>query len=463
MSLSEAPLMVVLGAAESGVGAAILAQQKGYRVWVSDNGTIAPRYQQLLDHYQIPYEQGQHTAHYLLTAHEVVKSPGIPEKAAIVQQLRHAQIPILSEVAFAARYITVPIIAITGTNGKTTTTALAHHLLQHAGIRAAVAGNIGDSLALHVATTQNPPECYVVEVSSFQLDDNDTFRPHIAVITNITPDHLDRYQYQMERYIAAKCRITQHQTATDYLIYNADDPHTANALQQLSSTLHAQLLPFSPLPHTTAAIHYHAQQGLMYISSPRLPTQHIRRADLALHGQHNTANALCACTIAHLMGLLEQQISAGLASFAALEHRLEPVATIEGVLYINDSKATNTDSTWYALDAMTQPTVWIAGGTDKGNDYSVLLPLVERSVKAIVCMCVDASKIIAAYQHLGIPITQCQSAQTAVAQAHQLAQPSDVVLLSPACASFDLFKNYEDRGRQFKQAVQHLADALIAR
>lgn len=445
--------LTILGAAESGVGAAILGKLKGYDVFVSDKALIAPAYKQLLEQYDIPFEEGTHTEARILAANEVVKSPGIPEKAAIITQIRAAGIPILSEIEFGSRYTSAKIIAITGTNGKTTTTSLTYHVLEQAGIKVALAGNIGYSFALHIAT-QPPPDYYVLEVSSFQLDDTPTFSPHIAILTNITPDHLDRYNYSFERYVDAKFKITAHQTANDYFIYGADDAVIRAYLIENRANIVAHRMPFAinnPLSGSYATI----EKGNIVVEDKAVEVI-ISLSALSIKGKHNTYNALCACAVAHLLGVAANTIANGLSTFQPIEHRLEPVAIINQISFINDSKATNIDSAWYALDAMTEPTVWIAGGTDKGNDYSTLLDLVSQKVKAIVCLCVDDSKIKAAYQHLSIPIVYAPSAQQAVDAAYSLALPNDVVLLSPACASFDLFKNYEDRGRQFKQAVANL-------
>ena len=443
-----------MGAAESGVGAAILGKLKGYDVFVSDKAPIAPAYKQMLEQHQIAFEEGTHTESIILTANEVVKSPGIPEKAPIIAQIRAANIPIVSEIEFGSRYTSAKIIAITGTNGKTTTTSLTYHVLEQAGLKVALAGNIGYSLALHIAT-QPSPDYYVVEVSSFQLDDTPTFCPHIAVLTNITPDHLDRYNYSFEQYVVAKFKITAHQSAQNYFIYGADDAIIRAYLLEHNATIAAHKLPFA-INNTLSGSHATLEKGNMIIKSNIGEKAVIPLSALPIKGKHNTYNALCACAVAHLLGVSASQIEQGLSTFQAIEHRLEPVAVINNISFINDSKATNIDSTWYALDAMTEPTVWIAGGTDKGNDYSTLLDLVTQKVKAIVCMCVDDSKIKAAYQHLRIPIVYAPSAKQAVQAAYGLAHPNDVVLLSPACASFDLFKNYEDRGRQFKQAVLEL-------
>lgn len=445
--------MVILGGAESGIGAALLGKRNGLDVFVSDMGTIAPNYKTRLQAENIAFEENGHTLSLILEASEVVKSPGIPEKAAIIQQIRAANIPIISEIEFAARFTNATLIAITGSNGKTTTTALTYHLLKEAGFKVAVAGNIGNSFAMELATGIQF-DYYVLEISSFQLDDIALFKPHIAVITNITPDHLDRYNYSIDQYAKAKLRITQNQQADDYLIYGADSPELTKHLEQYA--IKAQQYPFS-LEKAVA--------GGMYLQNDNIvlpDNSQVSINCLSLKGKHNLYNAMVAVAVAHFAGIDNVTIESGLTSFEPLEHRLEPVASINGVQFINDSKATNIDSTWYALDAMTQPVVWILGGTDKGNDYSVLADLVREKVKAIVCMGLDNSKIHQAFDLLVDNITDTNSATQAVQEAYLYAEPGDVVLLSPACASFDLFQNYMDRGRQFKEAVLKLEQLVSA-
>lgn len=440
----QKPFVVILGGVESGVGTALLAQKQQYSVFVSDKGTIPVAYKQVLEQQGIRFEENQHDENLILTADIVVKSPGIPEKAPIVQQIRAKGIALVSEIEFAARHTTVPIIAITGSNGKTTTTSLTYHLLEQAGLSVQLGGNIGESFAKLVAT-QTPPAYYVLEVSSFQLDDIQTFAPHIAMITNITPDHLDRYNYRFEEYIAAKFRISAYQKNTDHLILGIDSPAVQEYLRQNPLFSEAQQHRFSIQDNNCVAF---GTAESMTVLGEKISLQ-----QFPLSGKHNRYNALCAALIARILGIDTATIAKGLNSFKALENRLEPVATLNDVLYINDSKATNIDSAWYALDGMTRPIVWIAGGTDKGNDYGLLYELVRQKVRAIVCMCVDSSKIKTVFSPLGIPIVDALSATEAVQQSQQLAQKGDVVLLSPACASFDLFQNYVDRGNKFRESV----------
>ncbi len=394
----------------------------------------------------IDYEEGQHTQELILNAAKVVKSPGIPEKAPIITTLRNAGISIISEIEFAARYTQAKLIAITGSNGKTTTTALTYHLLKAGGFNVGVAGNIGNSFAMELASG-NHFDYYVLEVSSFQLDDIVDFQPHIAVITNITPDHLDRYDYSLDKYAAAKFNIVRNLTPADYFIYGADSPELVQRLNRYPNK--ATPYPFSL--HVDNAVIWSDGQLIYLPNQSTLPV-----AALSLKGKHNLYNAMAAVAVAQILGVPQPNISRALSSFIPPEHRLEPVASINGVLFINDSKATNTDAAWYALDAFTQPIIWIVGGVDKGNDYTPLLPLVQSRVKAIVCLGKDNEKIIQTFAPIAPTIVQTQSAEQAVTAAFNLAASGNVVLLSPACASFDLFNNYQDRGQQFKQAVHHL-------
>jgi UDP-N-acetylmuramoylalanine--D-glutamate ligase len=477
---AELNKLVILGAAESGIGAAILGKRKGYEVFVSDRGNIAEAYRLQLEQENIEFEQGQHSIERLLTADLVVKSPGIPEKASVIQTLRDADITIISEIEFASCYTTAKIIAITGSNGKTTTTLLTHHLLKNAGFSVALAGNIGDSFALHVAT-QAQPDWYVLEISSFQLDDVETFKPHIAIITNITPDHLDRYNYDFEEYICAKFNITINQDENDFLIYGADNNHAfiIDLLDDVAANNRLGMCPYTLAEDTKTLMQIikaaspdpdDAPTNIPLLAFPKQGnlcfkqgTEHdffeleqainIPISTLPLKGKHNQLNAMAATMAALLAGASAHDISQALGSFTAPPHRLEPCGTINGIDFINDSKATNVDSAWYALDAMTQPIVWIAGGTDKGNDYSALNDLVAQKVKALICMTTDSSKLRKAYSHLIPHIVEAHSTDNAVQQALAIAQSGDVVLLSPCCASFDLFKNYEDRGNQFKDSV----------
>lgn len=448
-TIKQSNNLIILGAAESGIGAALLAKKKGFKVLVSDNGTIQDRYKKELLEAEIDFEEGGHSMIDILKADGIVKSPGIPNHIKLIQDIRKAGIPIWSEIEFASRYTESPIIAITGSNGKTTTTALTHHLLKTAGLKVGVGGNIGNSFSSLV--TEDKHDYYVIEVSSFQLDDIDTFKPYIAILTNITPDHLDRYNYQFEHYIAAKYRIIENQTTTDHFIYNIDDEATNSYLKKYTTL--AQGHPFSLKSKTENGASYAQEQMHLAASTPPFS---IHRKTLTLKGQHNLYNAMSAALVAQILGIDKTTIEQGLQTFGSLEHRLEPVATINGIAFINDSKATNIDSVWYALDAMTQPIVWVVGGQDKGNDYAQLMPLVKSKVKAIVCLGLDNSKIIEAFAPLDYPIIETRTAANAVAAAFKMAEKNDLVLLSPACSSFDLFTNYKERGKLFKQAVEHL-------
>ncbi|HEY4151179.1 MAG TPA: UDP-N-acetylmuramoyl-L-alanine--D-glutamate ligase [Chitinophagaceae bacterium] len=442
--------MVILGGGESGVGAAILAKQQGYDVFLSDGGSLKVAYKQTLQENNILYEEGAHTIASILNADEIVKSPGIPEKNELVKKARAKGIPVISEIELAYRYKgDSRIIAITGSNGKTTTTALTFHICEHGGLDAALVGNIGYSFARQVA--ENPTAWYVVEISSFQLDDIKTFRPDIAILTNITEDHLDRYDYQFEKYIASKFRICMNQTADDYFIYCADDPVTMKYMTQF--TILSNPLPFTMQqePNKGAFI----KNGQMNIDTG-LERVTMSIYDFALKGKHNQYNTMAAGIAAATIGLRKEKIREAIQSFEALEHRMEYVGTVRGVEFINDSKATNVNSTWYALESMTKPTILILGGVDKGNDYSFIRELVKEKVKAIVCMGVDNRKIHEAFGKEVELIVNTAGAKEAVQAAFHFAERGDTVLLSPACASFDLFKNYEDRGKQFKEAVKEL-------
>lgn len=394
----------------------------------------------------IDYEEGQHTQELILNAAKVVKSPGIPEKAPIITTLRNAGISIISEIEFAALHTQAKLIAITGSNGKTTTTALTYHLLKAGGFNVGVAGNIGNSFAMELASG-NHFDYYVLEVSSFQLDDIVDFHPHIAVITNITPDHLDRYNYSLDKYAAAKFNIARNLTPADYFIYGADSPELVQRLAQYPN----KAVPYPFSSQNNQAVIWSDEQLIQLPNQVTIPV-----AALSLKGKHNLYNAMAAVAVAQILGVPQPNISRALSSFIPPEHRLEPVASINNILFINDSKATNTDAAWYALDAFTQPIIWIVGGVDKGNDYTPLLPLVQSRVKAIVCLGKDNEKIIQTFAPIAPTIVQTQSAEQAVTAAFNLAASGNVVLLSPACASFDLFNNYQDRGQQFKQAVHHL-------
>ncbi|RSK33860.1 UDP-N-acetylmuramoyl-L-alanine--D-glutamate ligase [Hymenobacter metallilatus] len=449
---------VILGAGESGVGAALLAQAKGHTVFVSDKSPIQPAYKQKLEAAGIPFEENQHTEAEILRADEVVKSPGIPEKAPIIQALRAKGTPIISEIELAGRYTQARCICITGTNGKTTTTLLTYHLLKEAGLSVGLAGNVGYSLAEQVIEDQH--DYYVVELSSFQLDDTYEFQPWISVLLNITPDHLDRYGYSLESYARAKLRIMRNQDSNGYFIYNADDENIQRYFQ--AALRPVQQLPFS-LHHRPD---YHL--GAYYLADAQVcvdlqpgyynKTEQLSTAASPLIGQHNRQNMLAAVLCARLAGIEKAQIETSLASFHNADHRLQPVGDIGGARFINDSKATNVEAAWYALDGIHQPIIWIAGGTDKGNDYSTLIPLAQHKVKALICLGVDNEKLKANFGPVVPHLEETRSMTDAVQRAVGLAAPGDVVLLSPACASFDLFRNYEDRGRQFMQAVQQLID-----
>ncbi len=447
--------IVILGAAESGVGAALLAQAKGFGVFVSDRGSIQPKYKDKLTQAGIEFEENEHSLERILQATEVIKSPGIPEKAPVIQALREKQIPIHSEIEFASRYTQARFIAITGTNGKTTTTLLTYHLLKEAGLRVGLAGNIGYSLAEQVIEDQH--EYYVLELSSFQLDDISDFHPWISLLLNITPDHLDRYEYSLEKYARAKLRIAENLATDDYLIYNADDEVTGRYLT--TAFMSAFTLPFSlhrlPNQHLAA---YYQDECTLRIHLPiedRHPDQ-VSIKNSPLIGQHNQQNMAAAILAARVAGASPAQIEAALRTFQNADHRLQLVRTLNGVQYIDDSKATNVEAAWYALDGIKHPIVWIAGGTDKGNDYEPILPLAAQKVKALICLGVDNAKLRAAFETQVPHLEETTSMVEAVRRAAALAHPGDVVLLSPCCASFDLFKNYEDRGRQFAAAAQAL-------
>ena len=442
--------LVILGGGESGVGAAILAKQKGYDVFVSDESSLKENYRTELQNAGIAFEEGKHDREKILSADEVMKSPGIPEKNEMVKQIRKKGIAIISEIELAYRFKgNSRIVAITGSNGKTTTTALTFHICQHAGLDAALVGNIGYSFARQVA--EDPKALYVAEISSFQLDDIKTFRPDIAILTNITEDHLDRYDYNFENYIRSKFRIAENQQPNDHFIYCADDEVTMKYINQFN--IQAKQLPISmkrELPNGAFI-----KDGDMYIRTGQ-DFASMSVFDFALKGKHNQYNTMAACVAATTLDIRKDKIREAVQNFQSLEHRMEPVATIRGVEFINDSKATNVNSTWYALESMTKPTVLILGGVDKGNDYSLITELVKEKVKAIICLGTDNRKIHEAFGNMISPIVNTGSALEAVHAAFHFASKGDVVLLSPACASFDLFKNYEDRGKQFKQAVKDL-------
>ncbi|MDC1237651.1 UDP-N-acetylmuramoyl-L-alanine--D-glutamate ligase [Polaribacter sp.] len=441
--------LAILGGGESGVGAAILGKQKGFEVFVSDKGEISKKYIEVLLNNAIEFEEKQHTESKILNADIVVKSPGIADTVPLVIKLKDKCIQVISEIEFASKYTDATIIGITGSNGKTTTTLLLHHILKCANLNVGVAGNIGDSFAQQVA--EEAFDSYVLELSSFQLDGIVNFNSHIAILTNITPDHLDRYEYDFEKYIASKFKITKNQKETDYLIYDADDEAIRNWLKK--NKTRAKLVPFSLekkleygafLKNKTITININKETFKMPIST------------LTVKGKHNVKNAMAATMAARLLKVRKEAIKESLESFEGAEHRLENVAKIYGVEYINDSKATNVNATFYALECMDKQTVWIVGGVDKGNDYNDLLPLVREKVKAIVCLGLDNDKIKNTFGNVVDIVVETAGAEEAVKVARKLSEKGDAVLLSPACASFDLFENYEDRGRQFKAAVRSL-------
>ena len=441
--------IVVLGGGESGVGSAVLAKSKGYDVFLSDMGKISEEYANMLQEWNIPFEQGKHSEDLILNADEVIKSPGIPTTAPMVQKISERGISVISEIEFAGRYDSARKICITGSNGKTTTTSLIYHLLKEAGMNVGLGGNIGKSYAYQVATEKY--DIYVLELSSFQLDNMYDFKADIAIITNITPDHLDRYDHKMENYVKSKFRITRNMSTEDCFIFCSDDEITINHLSQIVTK--AQQLPFTQKTEVKQGafvkddkmiVRYKEQECDMYLQ------------ELALGGKHNVYNSMAAAIAAKVMDIDNDVIRNGLATFQAVEHRLEKVLSIKDVLYINDSKATNVDAAWYALECQTRPVIWIVGGTDKGNDYTTLLPLAKEKVKAMICMGLDNKKFHESFEGIVPEIHDVTSAADAVKLAHKLATAGDCVLLSPCCASFDLFKNYEDRGRQFKEAVRNL-------
>jgi UDP-N-acetylmuramoylalanine--D-glutamate ligase len=441
--------LVILGAGESGYGTAVLGLKQGYEVFVSDGGKVKEHYKKLMLENNIAFEEGTHTTDKILNADLVMKSPGIPEKAEIVKSIRKKGIRLVSEIEFASWYTNATIIGITGSNGKTTTTALTYHLMKEGGLNVGLGGNIGKSFALQVATESF--DYYVLEISSFQLDDIEKFRPNAAVITNITPDHLDRYNYDLQNYITAKFSITRNQRENDYFIYCADDEITMQQMDKYPTA--AKKIAFSYdkeyaeggfVKNDNIIINYNQNQFTMSIQ------------ELGLRGRHNVYNSLAAGIVANIYGLRKEQIKESLSDFKALEHRLETVAKIRGIEFINDSKATNVNSTWYALETIEKPIIWIAGGIDKGNDYAILDALVKKKVKGMICLGVDNTKIHSAFGRKVDIMVNCSNMKDAVKMAYTLGNPGDVVLLSPACASFDLFENYEDRGKKFKEAVVQL-------
>jgi len=441
--------IVILGAGESGAGSAVLALKHGIDVFVSDKGQVKETYREILDKNKISWEEGTHSESIILSASEVIKSPGIPENAPIIKKIREKGIPVISEIEFAGRYAKGIKICITGSNGKTTVTNLIWHILNKAGKNAAMTGNVGNSFAMAVA--QSTYDYYVIELSSFQLDGMFDFKADIAVLLNITPDHLDRYEYKLQNYIDSKFRITQNQQKRDFLIYWDGDPIIKKELSKKKYGM--TLMPFSDEVKEGMAAYIENDELIIdYQNKTNLMTIH----DFALKGRHNTYNSMAAAIAGKILNIRKEVIRESLADFQGVEHRLEPVITVCGVNFINDSKATNVNSTWYAIECMENNIIWIVGGVDKGNDYSELFPVVSKKVKAIVCLGKDNKKIIEAFKDKVATIVETTSMEEAVRSSYYLAKKGETVLLSPACASFDLFKNYEDRGRQFKQAVRNL-------
>ncbi|WP_192821362.1 UDP-N-acetylmuramoyl-L-alanine--D-glutamate ligase [Rufibacter sp. LB8] len=446
--------IAILGAGESGVGAALLAQAKGYDVFVSDRGEISEKYKIQLQQAKIPFEEGTHTLEQIYAVAEIIKSPGIPDSVAVIQGALEKGIPVISEIEFAGRYAGGKFICITGTNGKTTTTLLTYHLLKSAGLKVALAGNVGESLAGKVL--EGGYDYYVVELSSFQLDNMYAFKAHISILLNITPDHLDRYNYQMESYAAAKFRITQNMTSEDFFLFNLDDAEIQKYLA--THQVPGKPVPFGLKESETLAINFEEKSILASVCEMKTK---LDTTGSNLIGQHNQYNTMAAVGGALLVGISPEQIETALATFQNAEHRLQPVGEIDGVRFINDSKATNVEAVWYALDGIKEPIVWVVGGKDKGNDYSTLLPLVQDKVKAIVCLGLDNSKILASFSEMSPKTVETQDVKEAVKLAFDFAEKGDVVLLSPACASFDLFNNYEHRGRAFAEAVAALKNTRV--
>lgn len=442
--------LIILGAGESGVGSALLAKAKGLEVFVSDSGTIQPRFREELMAHAIPFEEGGHSSERILKAAEVIKSPGIPDKAPLIKALHEKQIPVISEIEFAGRYSKAFMIGITGSNGKTTTTLWTHHILQQAGLDVVLAGNVGTSLARTLI--HRDPAMVVLELSSFQLDGMEQFRCNVGILTNITPDHLDRYEYKFQNYIDSKFRIVQNQTSDDAFIFCQDDPATVDNLmkfpvlsQRLAFSLHKQVSAM------VTDVQLVIDAGGKHLEMPL--------SAVSLKGKHNLYNAMAAGMASLIAGASVEQVIHGLSTFGGVEHRLEASGMVKGVDYINDSKATNVNSAWYALDSMTKPVVWIAGGTDKGNDYTELFTLVSEKVKALICLGVDNTKLIRDFSDKVNVVKEARSMDEALSLASRLAEPGDVVLLSPACASFDLFKNYEHRGQLFKTGVLKMSQS----
>ncbi len=441
--------IVILGAGESGTGAAVLAKTKGFDVFVTDIGKIKPHYKEILFNYEIEYEEEQHTERYILNADEIIKSPGISDKNELVQLIMKKKIPVISEIEFAGRYTTAKKICITGSNGKTTTVSLLHHMLRRAGLNCGMAGNVGKSFAMQVATKAY--EYYVIELSSFQLDGMYQFKPDISILLNITPDHLDRYNNNMQNYADSKMRITQNLSEDDYFIYCSDDEITITELEKI--VLRAKQLEFSQTKKVKEGAYVENEQMIVKVNEDEMS---VPLSELSLKGKHNTYNSMAASIASRILEIKKEVIRECLQDFAGVEHRLERFIKVHGIEFINDSKATNVNSTWYALECMTTPTIWIVGGVDKGNDYSTLTDLVKEKVKAIVCLGVENEKIHNAFKGVIENIVDASSMKEAVNKAYKMGEKDDTVLLSPCCASFDLFKNYEDRGSQFKECVREL-------
>ncbi|GAB3268997.1 UDP-N-acetylmuramoyl-L-alanine--D-glutamate ligase [Larkinella harenae] len=446
--------MVILGGGESGVGAALLAKAKGYSVFLSDKSLLQDSYRHTLREYAIPFEEGQHTEDLILQATEVVKSPGIPEKAAIIQKIRQQNIPVISEIELAARYTNAKLIGITGSNGKTTTTLLTYHLLKAAGLNVGLAGNIGESFARQVL--ENSFDYYVLELSSFQLDDMQQVRLDVAILLNITPDHLDRYEYRFQNYVDSKFRILQNMTPDDTFIYYQESTVISEELARRKPSVRQLPVSLTDAPQPGAYL----KDGWLVADNGQQSLQ-TGLADLPLKGKHNAINMLAAMLAAQSVGISANVIQESLLTFQNAAHRLEPAGDIQGVHFINDSKATNVDSVYYALESMTTPVVWIAGGLDKGNEYDQLMPLVQEKVKALICLGKDNRKLVDAFAKTVPTLFETQDVTEAVAKSLALASSGDTVLLSPACASFDLFRNYQDRGNQFKEAVKQMMNVQL--
>ena len=449
--MTKTKYIAILGAGESGVGAAILAKQQGYSVFVSDFGKIKEKYKTELEQEGIEWEEGKHSQERILSAPEIIKSPGIPEKVQIVQSALEKGIPVISEIEFAGRYTKAKLIGITGSNGKTTTTLLTYHILKKAGLNVGIAGNVGDSFAKQVATQDF--EFYVLELSSFQLDGLLDFKVDVSVLLNITPDHLDRYEYKFENYVNSKFRITNNQTKEDFFIYCKDDEAIVKALSD--KNIKAKQLPFSIKEEVSEGAFLNKKEEIVFNHINQQQPQTMSIHDLALNGKHNIYNSMAAGIASKVLDLRKEIVRESLSDFQNVEHRLEHICYVNGIEFINDSKATNVNAVWYALESINKPIVWIAGGVDKGNDYEELIPLVKDKVKALVCLGVDNSRLVEAFGDV-VDVYETSSAKDAVKLSYKLGSKGDLVLLSPACASFDLFDNYEERGLEFRKAVREL-------